>query len=608
MQLKNNQGAPRGRKKYWVTSAMCKGLRDGGDGIIRTTEPSLRMENHIFSLTQNGSIRLRSLLAKEMRRYAKLKEDTAEMAEENNSNKAGLATFEKDSAQIQSRQARMNMIARSWLSQLQKASNEVGVLSRSLSLKSGEEPGTKCQRAKFGETVLEIQSTLGKLEDISNAVNLKPENHRCPVCYDVDEDKNDRPLSQGNEIEKLEWEVKHRLKNRTIVLSKDLRDMNTRATESSSQIENLRHDLRMAMQESVRLRSTLMDETRRCAQLKQDKADLAEENNSNKARLAKFEEDSANSQSRNAQIKTIASRCLSQLQMASNEVGVLSRSIHSRGVAEPDAKRQRTEFGETVLEIQSTLGKLEGIADVVNLKPENHRCPVCYDSYGGKVIPALLQCCLNHVCVDCVEKDRAQKISLLVGNKKRIQCMLCNHPFHCAKDSLWKVNLPYIEAIGIRVDLNDLHQVISSPQVNYHVGTAGRRHDFMIATLQVDDWLIFKGSDNEHQRFWLGKAVAKPKWDGSCKTRNETNAAVSIEGALIDPGCYAINVQWYTQRAIGVLEYVKEGQPLVQSNEDLRLSGINRHVNHRRDDEGSYFELDDEIRDRAESLIVLRHL
>ena len=35
MHLKNNQGGmSRGRKKYWVTSAMRKGLCDGSDGIV----------------------------------------------------------------------------------------------------------------------------------------------------------------------------------------------------------------------------------------------------------------------------------------------------------------------------------------------------------------------------------------------------------------------------------------------------------------------------------------------------------------------------------------------------------------------------------------------
>ena len=418
----------------------------------------------------------------------------------------------------------------------------------------------------------EIKDVDEKYKALYNS-ELVPKSSLKNLAKSIIELKDKRILAQGNEIEKLKREVKRKdeelgeLRNKTSDMSKDMRGMESRMMESET-------CLKLTLQESERLQTSLAEERRRNTKLKQDMAELAEENNSNKARLLKFEEASAETESRNSEIKTIAGRCLSQLQMASNEMGVLSRSITLKDEAEPDTKRQRTEFGETVLAIQLTLGKLEEISNAVNLKPENYRCPVCYDSYGGKVIPAMLQCCLNQVCVDCVEKDRAQKISLLVGNKKRIQCMLCNHPFHCEKDSLWRVNRPYIEAIGIRVNLNDFHQEISSPKLDYQgiasaqgqdVGATGRGNNFMVAALQVDDWLIFKSSGDEHQRFWLGRAVAKLDWGGSCKARNESNASVSIEGAFILPGCFAINVQWYTQRVIGLLEYVKEGQPLVKA-------------------------------------------
>ena len=482
-------------------------------------------------------------------------------------------------------------------------------------VKSTELLQVKTLRFYAGEMIRnknnEIKDVDEKYKALYNS-ELVPKSSLKNLAKSIIELKDKRILAQGNEIEKLKREVKRRdeelgeLRNKTSDMSKDMRGMESRMMESET-------CLKLALQESKRLQTSLAEERRRNTKLKQDMAELAEENNSNKARLLKFEEASAETESRNSEIKTIAGRCLSQLQMASNEMGVLSRSITLKDEAEPDTKRQRTEFGETVLAIQLTLGKLEEISNAVNLKPENHRCPVCYDSYGGKVIPAMLQCCLNQVCVDCVEKDRAQKISLLVGNKKRIQCMLCNHPFHCEKDSLWRINRPYIEAIGIRVNLNDFHQEISSPKLDYQgiasaqgqdVGATGRGNNFMVAALQVDDWLIFKSSGDEHQRFWLGRAVAKLDWGGSCKARNESNASVSIEGAFILPGCFAINVQWYTQRVIGLLEYVKEGQPLVQSNEDLKLGGFNRHVNHRLDDRGDYFELDSAISDRAESLIM----
>ena len=48
------------------------------------------------------------------------------------------------------------------------------------------------------------------------------------------------------------------------------------------------------------------------------------------------------------------------------------------------------------------------------------------------------------------------------------------------------------------------------------------------------------------------------------------------------PVGYAINVQWYTQKVIGALEYAIEGgdnaQTFVQSNKDLVLTGFDDHM------------------------------
>ena len=91
-----------------------------------------------------------------------------------------------------------------------------------------------------------------------------------------------------NEIEELKGEMKRKdgelgkLRNKTTDLSNDVRDMDMKMKLSDTR-------LRVAMQESERLRSSSAE---RMHKLKQDMAELAEENNSNKARLAEFEEDS----------------------------------------------------------------------------------------------------------------------------------------------------------------------------------------------------------------------------------------------------------------------------------------------------------------------------
>ena len=95
-----------------------------------------------------------------------------------------------------------------------------------------------------------------------------------------------------NEIEELKGEMKRKdgelgkLRNKTTDLSNDVRDMDMKMKLSDTR-------LRVAMQESERLRSSSAERMRRYTKLKQDMAEqLAKENNSNKARLAEFEEDS----------------------------------------------------------------------------------------------------------------------------------------------------------------------------------------------------------------------------------------------------------------------------------------------------------------------------
>jgi serine/threonine-protein kinase RIO1 len=68
----------------------------------------------------------------------------------------------------------------------------------------------------------------------------------------------------------------------------------------------------------------------------------------------------------------------------------------------------------------------------------------------------------------------------------------------------------------------------------------------------------------------------------ACFRLNDTNRREEIEGAAIDRSTYAINVQWYTQKVISILEYHVEGgdnaQPIVQSNNKLSLTGFDEHM------------------------------
>ena len=57
------------------------------------------------------------------------------------------------------------------------------------------------------------------------------------------------------------------------------------------------------------------------------------------------------------------------------------------------------------------------------------------------------------------------------------------------------------------------------------------------------------------------------------------SVAPNIEGAEVSRNGYAINVQWYTQNVVGVLEYVVyTGAPVVQSNSDLVYAGFDEYM------------------------------
>ena len=76
--------------------------------------------------------------------------------------------------------------------------------------------------------------------------------------------------------------------------------------------------------------------------------------------------------------------------------------------------------------------------------------------------------------------------------------------------------------------------------------------------------------------------MSKPDWNNSCIWYNDTNRQMDIEGAAVAARTYAINVQWYTQKIIGTLEYQIENgddaKPLVQSNSTLLWTGIDDNM------------------------------
>ena len=91
--------------------------------------------------------------------------------------------------------------------------------------------------------------------------------------------------------------------------------------------------------------------------------------------------------------------------------------------------------------------------------------------------------------------------------------------------------------------------------------------------------MLFKGSGQTDQFIWLGRNISKLGWNNDCVLKKKSSGTKNIEGATVSQNGYTINVQWYTQKVVGVLEYVVyTGAPVGQSNSDLVYAGFDEYM------------------------------
>ena len=102
--------------------------------------------------------------------------------------------------------------------------------------------------------------------------------------------------------------------------------------------------------------------------------------------------------------------------------------------------------------------------------------------------------------------------------------------------------------------------------------------DEMASTLTPGSWVIYKSTE-EDQPFWLGKTVSKKEWKGNCIWKNDSNETKEFDGVLILACSFAVNVQWYTQKTYGVLEYkIEPEEPSVQATVNLIKIGFDEQI------------------------------
>ena len=123
---------------------------------------------------------------------------------------------------------------------------------------------------------------------------------------------------------------------------------------------------------------------------------------------------------------------------------------------------------------------------------------------------------------------------------------------------------------------------LAGPDIQIQLTQRRESINDMTSRLTPGDWIIFRSTRDEDQPFWLGRTLSKQEWDNQCIWYNDRGRNKTFEGAIIKNGKYGINVQWHTQKVIGILEYIVEGgdnaHPIVQSNRDLILTGFDKHI------------------------------
>ena len=77
----------------------------------------------------------------------------------------------------------------------------------------------------------------------------------------------------------------------------------------------------------------------------------------------------------------------------------------------------------------------------------------------------------------------------------------------------------------------------------------------------------------------MGRTIPKLDWENACIQKNNSRATKKIDGVNVPRNGYAINVQWYKQKVVGVLEYVlDEYAAIVQSSSTLVFAGFDAHM------------------------------
>ena len=120
---------------------------------------------------------------------------------------------------------------------------------------------------------------------------------------------------------------------------------------------------------------------------------------------------------------------------------------------------------------------------------------------------------------------------------------------------------------------------LTGPDVAAKAAERRQSRNKMASQLTLGSWAIFKGTGQSNESIWLGRTIPKLDWGNACIQKNNSRVTKNIDGVDVPRNGYAINVQWYKQKVVGVLEYVlDEYVAIVQSSSTLVYAGFDAHM------------------------------
>jgi hypothetical protein len=89
---------------------------------------------------------------------------------------------------------------------------------------------------------------------------------------------------------------------------------------------------------------------------------------------------------------------------------------------------------------------------------------------------------------------------------------------------------------------NRLCTKLVGPNVHVQATEMQICHNEMAYRLTAGDWVAYKSRGDPGQPFWIGKTLPKSEWGNKCIRKNISHGQVTIEGAIISRGGFAIYV------------------------------------------------------------------